>query len=290
MNNLSSNKIGVFDSGIGGMTVLKELALKFGSCQFVYIGDSAYFPYGELDSSTLNKRVLKFCEYFASIKCCVVVIACNTATSICFNTASKYLKQFNIPVVGVIEPGAHAAVGASINKNIGVLATNVTVNSHAYKHAIQKLDNKLNVYEVAAPYLVKLAENKISNTNCTLDTLKYNNEIVKNYCQELIKYNVDTVLLGCTHFPLIVDLLKDQFSKDITFVSSAYETAKSLKNILFSKRCVSCNNQSQNNIELNLNRFEIFTTHDIKNNRYKFKSVFKLLFDTEDVDVNLLSI
>lgn len=214
---MDNRKIGVFDSGIGGMTVLAELLHSFPNESFVYLGDTARLPYGSKSPQTIRKYSEQNIDFLLKQDVKAVVIACNTAS------AQFRESEWNgIPVYNVIEPGARAALEASESKTIGVLGTRATINSKAYTQEILRLEPHAKVYDIACPLFVPLAEEGWDNDPVT-------NLIVYRYVSQLLPYNIDTLILGCTHYPLLKNSIARTTGQAISLVDSGQALAKIMK-------------------------------------------------------------
>lgn len=201
-------KIGVFDSGVGGLTVLKELAQAFPSENFLYLGDTARLPYGTKSPETIRKYSEQILDFLSAQKVDAVIIACNTASSQVPETSWK-----NIPVFNVIEPGAVQAVKWSESQRIGILGTRATVASQSYSFSIQALSPSAQVFSQACPLFVPLAEEGWTDDPIT-------NLIAFRYLQPLLANQVDTVVLGCTHYPLLRTAIQKACGNSIQLVDS----------------------------------------------------------------------
>ena len=212
--------IGVFDSGIGGLTVLKEIRKVLPDEKIYYLGDTARVPYGEKTKELIIRYSKEIVEFLLEKNVSAIVVACNTATAL----ALKELKEtFKIPIIGVIEAGARTAIEATKNGKIGVIGTKATIQSGKYEEEIKLCNKKVEVLQKACPLFVPAVEEGILSG-------KLVNQIIKTYLDDF-KGKVDTLILGCTHYPL----LKDAISKiypDIKIVDPAKETALDLKEIL----------------------------------------------------------
>ena len=230
---MDSRSIGVFDSGVGGLTVLGEIIKVVPNENIIYFGDTARVPYGPRDLSQVKKFVFKIIEFLCERDVKLIVIACNTSTA----AALEDLKgKLDLPVIGVIEPGARTAAYSSKNKKVGVIATQGTIESKAYDKEIAKIDSSIELHSVAAPLLVDYVEKGILKGRDLENA-------VKGYLNPLIKKDIDVLILGCTHFPLIEKLIKYCCGNGIKVISSAVETAADVKKILVSKKIFSDNNK-----------------------------------------------
>jgi glutamate racemase len=210
--------IGVFDSGVGGLTVLAEIRDRMPYEHIVYFGDTARVPYGVRDLTEVRWFAFEIIRYLIDL----VVIACNTATAAALMAAQR---SFEVPIVGVIEPGARAAVEETRNRRIGVLATEGTVTSGAYRRAVHNLDAGVEVYEQAAPRFVPLIERGI------VDGPELE-KVARGYLDPLKEEGVDAVILGCTHYPLISAPINRILGPEVRLISSAGQTALEVGRIL----------------------------------------------------------
>ncbi|MGL5725527.1 glutamate racemase [Cetobacterium sp.] len=212
--------IGVFDSGVGGVSVLKEVLRKFPADNIIYFGDSLHAPYGEKEIDEIRSLCLKVSDFLVyEKKVDALVIACNTATGAAMDIMQK---RYGIPVVGVVENGAAEGVKHTHNKSIGVIATPATIKMDLYKKSIAKIDSSIKTYSVKCPLFVGMIEKGWE------DTLE-NDELIKSYLNEF-SVEIDTLILGCTHYPLIRKYIARHFNGNI--IDPAEETAKSLKKII----------------------------------------------------------
>ncbi len=228
---MDNRPIGVFDSGVGGLTVLREIIKVVPDENIIYFGDTARVPYGPRDLEEVRKYVFRITEFLCQKNVKLIVIACNTSTA----AALKDLKKtFNIPIIGVIKPGARTAVANTNNMRIGVIATKGTVESKAYDYEIKKIDESINVCSIAAPKLVDYVEKGILEG-------KELDKVICSYLKPLIKKDIDTLIMGCTHFPLIEKQIKKCTGKNIRVISSAVETAMDVKKALKNGRAIASN-------------------------------------------------
>lgn len=234
--------IGIFDSGYGGLTVLKEIVFRLPQESIIFVGDSARCPYGPRDLTEVKDFTLQICSYLISQGCKLIVIACNTATAAGLKAAQI---AFDVPIVGVIEAGSRAAVHMTRTRRIGIIATQGTINSKAYEGAIKNIDAGIEVYSEATPKFVEIAEMGLKHNNnyidhqiATIGSLTFGDdweqylEIARNYLKPLQRQNIDTLVLGCTHFPIIQPLIAEVLGDEIRLVSSAEETARDVASIL----------------------------------------------------------
>jgi len=208
----------VFDSGLGGLTVLKALASVVPDADYIYFGDTARLPYGSKSAETVTHYALGAAKHLEQLGAERLVIACNTATALSLDAITKGLK---IPVVGVIEPGAQAASQASRNKKVVVIGTEATISSHAYEKALRKLG--IDSHEKACPLFVPLVEEGWSEHSVT-------DQVARIYLDEAFAANfrdADVLVLGCTHYPLLKPILQ-RLEPSVTIVDSAESTARAV--------------------------------------------------------------
>lgn len=211
--------IGIFDSGLGGLTVAKSIMELLPDEQIIYFGDTAHVPYGNRSESQIKGYVIDDVKFLKQFDIKAVVIACNTADSV----ASQVVSQlFDFPVYGVIEPTSRIAVEATRNQKIGVIATNATVNSQAYVKTIQRLSTTAQVFQQSCPLLVPLVENgRYRQGDGVIET------VLSEYLLPLKQAGIDTLILGCTHYPLLQDLIS-VILPNVTLISSSNAAAENL--------------------------------------------------------------
>src|SRR6185369_4799882 len=217
----SSAPIGVFDSGVGGLTVFREIHRALPHESLIYLGDSARVPYGTKSPQTVVRYSLEAAHHLMERGIKMLVVACNTATAAALPALQEKLP---IPVIGVVEPGARAAITHTRGR-VGVIATEGTVKSHAYRKAIHALDSKVEVLECAAPLFVPLAEEGWANTHVA-------REVAEVYLEPLIDEGIDTLVLGCTHYPILRGTIEKVVGDAIAIVDSAETTAQCVKIIV----------------------------------------------------------
>ena len=212
-------KIGIFDSGAGGLTVLKKLRKNIKGVDFYYLGDTARLPYGTKSSETIVSYTLQNANFLKTKKIDVLIVACNTASAY----SIPFLKEnFDFPVFGVIEPGARKAVKVSQNNKIGVVGTRATIMSDSYAIQIKKICPKCEVFSNPAPLLVPLVEEGLTKGEIP-------EKIVKMYVTPLLEKGIDTLILGCTHYPVMKQTIGDIVGEDIKLVDSATPILEILK-------------------------------------------------------------
>ncbi|HEX3077023.1 MAG TPA: glutamate racemase [Lachnospiraceae bacterium] len=214
--------IGVFDSGIGGLTVAREIMRQIPNETIVYFGDTARVPYGSKSKETIITYAKQIVKFLKTKEVKAIVIACNTACALAFDVVKE---ESDIPVIGVIKPGAKSAAATTTNGKIGVIGTEATINSGIYKAFLSETNPEVEVFSKACPLFVPLVEEGLLDDSVTF-------EIARRYMEDLKNYDIDTLVLGCTHYPLIRDTIQKVAGESVRLVNPAYETAKSLKGML----------------------------------------------------------
>lgn len=214
--------IGVFDSGVGGLTVAREIMRQIPNERLIYFGDTARVPYGNKSKETVTKFSKQIVRFLETQKVKAIVVACNTASAYALDEIEK---ELNIPIIGVVKPGARVAAEVTQNKKVGVIATAGTIQSHIYKDYIQGIQSDIQVIGKACPLFVPLVEEGLLEDPVT-------DEIATRYLNELKDIDIDTLILGCTHYPLIRSTLGRIMGESVTLVNPAYETARELKGLL----------------------------------------------------------
>ena len=223
---LSQNApIGVFDSGVGGLTVVREIMRQMPNEKIIYFGDTARVPYGSKSKETVTRFSKQIVRFLQSHQVKTIVVACNTASAYALDDLEK---ETDIPVIGVLKPGAKTAAEVTKNGKIGVIATEATIGSQMYSKYIKELNKQVTIYGKACPLFVPLVEEGLWQDPVT-------DEIAKRYLTELIDIDIDTLILGCTHYPLIRSTLGRIMGENVTLVNPAYETAMELKSLLEEK-------------------------------------------------------
>jgi len=217
--------IGIFDSGVGGLTVVKEIMSQIPDERIVYFGDTARVPYGNKSKETITKFSRQILHFLQTQEVKAIVVACNTASAYALDEIEK---ETDIPMIGVVKPGAKVASETTKNGRIGVIGTEGTVNSKIYSKYIKELNPEVSVVGKACPLFVPLAEEGLWQDPVT-------DEIAKRYLTELIDIDIDTLVLGCTHYPLIRDTVAKIMGAKVSLVNPAYETARELKELLAKK-------------------------------------------------------
>jgi glutamate racemase len=226
--------IGVFDSGIGGLTVAAALRDLLPGEKIFYIGDTARVPYGGKSSATIERYSLEISRMLIAEGAKLIVVACNTASALALCTLEA---QLQVPVVGVILPGAAAAVSATRMKRVGVIGTRATVASGAYERAIQSLDPTVQVHAMACPLLVPFIEEGWLEDVVT-------NSVIARYLDPMLDHGVDTLVLGCTHYPLLHDAIQRRVGSGVRLVDSARNCAMQVKSVLDAAGLSACGRET----------------------------------------------
>lgn len=219
---LCNAPIGVFDSGVGGLTVAREIMRQLPNERIVYFGDTARVPYGSKSRETVTRFSRQIVRFLQTQEVKAIVVACNTASAYALDELEQ---EVDIPIIGVVKPGAKAAIEATRNGKIGVIATEATIGSGIYKRYIEKNDSSVSVIGKACPLLVPLVEEGLWEDPVT-------DEIARRYLSELIDIDIDTLILGCTHYPMIRSAVGRIMGDAVTLVNPAYETTRELKELL----------------------------------------------------------
>ena len=214
--------IGVFDSGVGGLTVAREITRQLPNESIVYFGDTARVPYGSKSKNTIIRYSRQIVHFLRTKDVKAIVVACNTASAFALDTIEK---ELDIPVIGVVKPGAIAAIETTKNKRIGIIGTEGTIKSKLYTEYIRSIDPEIIVIGKACPLFCPLVEEGMLHDEVT-------DEIARRYLDELKEQNIDSLILGCTHYPLLRSTIGKIMGPDVNLVNPAYETAISLGELL----------------------------------------------------------
>jgi len=231
---MKNEAIGIFDSGVGGLTVMKQIVSLLPNEDIVYFGDTARLPYGEKSPETIVRYMIENSTFLLKHKIKVLVIACNTASA---HALHELKNRLQIPVIEVIRPGAEKAVLVTKNKRIAVLGTRGTIKSGAYQKEIERQMPGSFVLSIPCPLLVPLVEENFIDHPVT-------RMIIKEYLKPIKDQFIDTVLLGCTHYPLLKEVMQDELGSEITIVDSASICAENLQSILCENKLLSSNHKS----------------------------------------------
>ncbi len=217
-----SNPIGIFDSGIGGLTVVKRISANLPNENIIYFGDTARVPYGSKSNSTVIEYSIQDANFLIRKNVKLIVVACNTASSAALNALREH---FEIPIIGMIEPGAKIALETTKNEKIGVIGTNATINNKAYSNELLKIDPKAKIVEKACPLFVPLAEEGWLDHKATYAA-------AEEYLAELKSEKVDTLILGCTHYPILSKVIQDVMGHDVKLIDSGTAASKIVEDYL----------------------------------------------------------
>lgn len=242
---LRAAPVGVFDSGVGGLTVAREIMRQIPNEKIVYFGDTARVPYGSKSRDTVTRYSRQIVRFLQAQEVKAIVVACNTASAYALDELEK---EIDIPILGVVRPGAKVAAEATKNGKIGVIGTEGTINSRIYATYIKQINENFNVIGKACPLLVPLVEEGLLKDPVT-------DEIAMRYLSELIDLDIDTLILGCTHYPLIRSTVGRIMGDQVTLVNPAYETARELKEMLRAEGLL-----NQNEMGLGENKYRFFVS------------------------------
>ena len=217
--------LGIFDSGVGGLTVVRAVQDLMPGEDVIYLGDTARLPYGSKSPETIRRFADEDVGFLLGKGVKAIVVACNTATA---HALPALKERYRVPIIGVIEPGVQAALADKGAERIGIIATRGTIGSHAYQHALATRRTGLMIYGVATPLLVPLIEENWISEQVTKDVLR-------KYLDPLVEKGIDTLMLACTHYPLLVPVLKELLPADVRLVDSATTCAEDVRNMLSEK-------------------------------------------------------
>jgi glutamate racemase len=214
--------IGVFDSGVGGLTVLHEIVTALPHEEAIYLGDTGRYPYGTKSAETITRYALENVEFLVARGIKMLVVACNSVSAVALDAIRA---RWSIPILGVIEPGARAAVARTRSRRVGVIGTEATISSGAYSHALRALAPALEIYVRACPMFVPLAEEGWTEGPIA-------RQVVETYLGSLARSGIDTLVLGCTHYPLLASCIAEVMGPEVAIVDSAVETAREVGDAL----------------------------------------------------------
>lgn len=217
--------IGVFDSGVGGLTVAREIMKNLPMERIVYFGDTARVPYGSKSRETVLRYSRQIVRFLVGQGVKAIVVACNTASALALDVIEK---ELDIPIIGVVKPGARVAAGATLNKRVGVIATESTIQSGMYRDCICGIDPQIKVIGKACPLFVPLVEEGWMEDEVT-------DMVARRYLDEFGELGIDSLILGCTHYPLLSRAVGRVMGADVKLVNPAYETARELQVLLFER-------------------------------------------------------
>ena len=252
--------IGVFDSGVGGLTVVREIMRQIPNERIVYFGDTARVPYGSKSRETVTKYSRQILRFLKAQGVKAIVVACNTASAYALEQLEE---ETDLPMLGVVKPGAKTAVQATHNGKIGVIATEGTIGSEIYTRYIEQLNRGMEVLGKACPLFVPLVEEGLLEDPVT-------DEIAQRYLGSLKDSGIDTLILGCTHYPLIRSTVKRVMGEGVTLVNPAYETARELKELLDQKQLL-CEKRPS----LETNQYQFYVSDGAEKFQHFANSIFK---------------
>ncbi len=242
----SANAIGVFDSGLGGLSAVKEFLHILPNENIVYFGDTGRVPYGNRSRDTITKYAFQDTRFLLENNVKMIVAACGTVSSV----AGKRLEaELPVPYTGVVNPTAFAAAHKTKSGRIGVIGTSATINSHSYKTRLEKLNPEFKVFEQACPLFVPLVENGLIRKDDQIVRLT-----IKRYLTELVENDIDTLILGCTHYPLLAEAITSVIGSSVELIDSGYETA------VYAQKVLSENNLLNQSTEAGVPSFYVSDT------------------------------
>ena len=230
---MNNNAIGVFDSGLGGLSAVKEMLKAMPNENIIYFGDTGRVPYGNRSNDTIRRYAIQDANFLLTHNVKMVIAACGTVSSV----APDLESVLKVPYTGVVLPTCYTALRVTKNGKIGVIGTSATINSHSYKTRIQQKNPDIEVFEQDCPLFVPLVENGFIDRNDMVVTL-----IVERYMKGLKDAGVDTVILGCTHYPILKDAIQDFMGENVTLIDSGKETALYTKKVLEEQGLVNTEN------------------------------------------------
>lgn len=224
-----NSPIGIFDSGIGGLTVTKEIIRQLPRESIIFLGDTARVPYGTRSKEVITQFAKELVNFLLKRGVKALIAACNTISAV---SLTEIEKESPVPIVGVVKPVVKVAVRKTKNKRIGVIGTQGTIESKAYDKEIKKLDDTIEVVSVGCPLFVPLAEEGLSEHQAT-------KLVAEDYLDEIVEASVDTLVLGCTHYPMLLEAISETVGPDVSLVDSAKPTAHQLRRLLKEKNLLS---------------------------------------------------
>lgn len=257
---LKDAPIGVFDSGFGGLTVVREIMRQIPNEKIVYFGDTARVPYGSKSKETVTRFSRQITNFLQTQNVKTIVVACNTASAYALDELEK---EIDIPMIGVVKPGAKVAADVTKNGKVGVIATSATIGSEIYTTYIKQIKPEVSVTGKACPLFVPLVEEGLLEDPVT-------DEIASRYLLELIDIDIDTLILGCTHYPLIRNTIQRVVGDKVTLVNPAYETARELKVLLEEKGIL-----QDKKPDLGENRYQFFVSDGAEKFKIFANSILK---------------
>ena len=251
---LNKRPIGIFDSGIGGLTVYSAIRQRFADEDVIYFGDTARVPYGPKSKSAVIEYSIQNSRFLASAHAKLIVVACNTSSAV---SLDRLRELFEIPIIGVLEPGAQEAVRVSRNGRIGIIGTEGTINSQAYPREIKKIDPSITTFSTPCPLFVPIVEegwegHPVAKT------------IAEEYLKPLIANKIDTLVLGCTHYPILKNVIQEVVGPEVVLINSADVVSKYLDNYLSPASL-----ETSNSLTANADRDQFF----VSDNEEKFREI-----------------
>lgn len=240
--------IGIIDSGVGGLTVAKEIMRQLPKEEIIYLGDTARCPYGPRPKKEVSQFTWEMTNYVLAYNIKLLVIACNTATALVLDDIQA---ELNIPVIGVVFPGARTALKVTKNHNIGVIGTINTINSGAYETALKSINSQISVESLACPNFVPLVESGEFNNEKAM-------QIVKESLLPFEDSKMDTLILGCTHYPLLRPTIQEAVGNSVNLICSGDETAREVSTILYYNGLLNKGSTKRNHLFLTTGEKEIF--------------------------------
>ena len=240
-----TSPIGIFDSGVGGLTVIREIMHQIPGEKLIYFGDTARVPYGNKSPETVTRYAEQIVRFLKTQNVKAIVVACNTASALAMD---KIENKYDIPMLEVIKPGAQVAAQTTVNGRIGVIATEATIRSNIYSRYINNLNETLTVTGKACPLFVPFVEEGLLDDRIT-------DEMARRYLKDLIEIDIDTLILGCTHYPLLSNTIAAIMGEKVKLVNPAQETARDLKALLTATKLL--NDQE---IEKNEDRYQLYVS------------------------------
>lgn len=225
VDNIKNAPIGVFDSGVGGLTVAREIMRQLPKERLVYFGDTARVPYGSKSQTTIIRYTKQIIRFLESKQVKAIVVACNTASAFALEEVAQ---SIDIPIIGVVKPGAKVAAKTTKNGKIGVIGTEGTIDSKIYTRVIHQHNEKAQVLGKACPLFVPLVEEGWLNDPVTV-------QVAQRYLAPLMDTGIDTLIMGCTHYPLIRSTIHEVLGEEVQLINPAYETARTLSDLLAEK-------------------------------------------------------
>ena len=269
--NDNNKPIGVFDSGVGGLTVFRELINELPRERLIYFGDTARVPYGSKSKDTVTKYSEQIVRFLMEQNVKAIVVACNTASAMALDTIEK---EIDIPIIGVVKPGAHTAMRITGVKKIGVIGTEATISSEMYSNYIRSIDSSIQVIGKSCPLFCPLVEEGLWEDPVT-------EEISRRYLMELVDTGIDTLILGCTHYPLIKRTIQRVVGEDIALVNPAYETAVECKNMLKAKSLL-----NEEPIHISENAFTFYVSDEAEKFRRFANSILPMgILGAKKIDI-----